>query len=350
MLRVAFLPVYPNPYQHLLADALAGERVEVLKLEALPAAAWLRQERGRVQLLHLHWLSGLYMARWRTPLQVARFVNWLRLARRLGYRLIWTAHNTMPHVLVGGQALHSAIRRLVIAQADGIITHCEVGKRELLAHFPHHKPTYVVPIGSYAGVYPSHTTRVEARGRLDLSEKQFVYLFLGNIAAYKGLEPFVDAFRAVAATNDVALIAGRNRDGALVERLQATAAADPRLRVEAREIADDEMQYYLRAADVMVAPFQRILTSSSVMVGLSYGLPVIVPRLGCLPELVTAEAGIVYDPERLATLAQALQRIKQCDLEHMGRAASELAQQLSWELIAKRTAEVYHTALKTVEV
>lgn len=346
MLRVAFLPVYPNPYQHLLARALAGEGVVVFKLARLPGLAWLRQERGRTPILHLHWLSGLYMARWRTPLQTIRFINWLRLARGLGYRLIWTAHNTMPHVLAGGWAFHSAIRRLVITQADGIITHCEVGKRELLARFPHHKPTHIVPIGSYAGVYPLHTTRAEARGRLGLSEKQFVYLFLGNIAAYKGLEPFVDAFRAVAAANDVALIAGRNRDAALVERLQAAAAADPRLRVDAREIADEEMQFYLRAADVMVAPFRRVLTSSSVMVGLSYGLPVIVPRLGCLPELVTAEAGIVYDPEEPPALAEALQRIKQCDLERMGNAAAALAQKLSWKAIARQTAEIYHTVLE----
>lgn len=345
MLRVAFLPVYPNPYQHLLADALYGERVEVLKLEALPAAAWLGRERGHVQLLHLHWLSGLYMARWQTPLQTVRFVAWLRLARRSGYRMIWTAHNTMPHVLAGGKAFHRAIRRLVIAQADGVITHCEAGKRELLAHLPRRKPTYVVPIGSYAGVYPLHTNRAEARGRLGLTEEQFVYLFLGNMAAYKGLDQFMRAFRERATANDVALIAGRNRDVALVGRLQVAAAADPRLRVDAREIPDSEMQYYLQAADVMVAPFERILTSSSVMVGLSYGLPVIVPRLGCLPELVTAEAGIVYDPADPQGLTQALQQIKQCDLKYMGKAASGLAQRLSWELIAKQTAEIYRVAL-----
>lgn len=345
--RVAFLPVYPNPYQHLLAQALEVERVGVLKLGAMPGLEWLRHERGRVQVLHLHWLSGLYMARWRTPLQVAAFVARLLFAQRLGYRLVWTAHNMMPHDLAGGPALHIAMRRLVMARADAVIAHCEVGRRELLDRFPRRKPVFMVPIGSYQGVYPLTTDRPEARGRLNLGVDQFVYLFLGNITAYKGLEQFVNTFRAVAGPNDVALIAGKNRDPRLITRLQALTADNPRLRVEAREIPDEEMQYYLCAADVMVAPFSRILTSSSVMTGLSYGLPVIVPRLGCLPELVTAETGITYDPHDPMALGKALQSIKQCDVRLMGEAARVLAEQLSWETIARQTAEIYCTTLES---
>jgi glycosyltransferase involved in cell wall biosynthesis len=341
VMRVAFLPVYPNPYQHLLARALAGEGIEVLEMEATPGVEWLRQERGRVQIMHLHWLSGLYMARWRTPLQMAGFAVWLLLAQRFGYRLVWTAHNVVPHVLAGLPALHLAIRRLVMSRADAVIVHCEAGRRELLGRFPRRKPVYVVPLGSYEGVYPVTADRTGARARLGLGVEMFVYLFLGNITAYKGLERFVEDFQAIAGTDDVAIIAGRNRDPTLVARLRAKAADDGRLRLDVREIADDEIQVYLSAADVMVAPFSRILTSSSVMTALSYGLPVIVPRLGCLPELVTAETGIIYDPYTPTALGEALREIKRRDAGAMGRAARISVKRLSWETIARQTAEIY---------
>jgi glycosyltransferase involved in cell wall biosynthesis len=124
------------------------------------------------------------------------------------------------------------------------------------------------------------------------------------------------------------------------------ADADARLRLDAREIADDEMQIYLCAADVMVSPFSQILSSSSVMTGLSYGLPVIAPRLGCLPELVTAETGILYDPDKPTALSEALREIKRRDVRAMGMAARALAGRLSWESIARQTAGVYRACLE----
>ena len=78
-MKVAFLPVYANPYQRLLAGGLARQGVEVTMLPGLPSAGWLRANRATTDLLHFHWLYGLYMAHWRTPRQVAAFLHRLRL-------------------------------------------------------------------------------------------------------------------------------------------------------------------------------------------------------------------------------------------------------------------------------
>jgi len=205
---------------------------------------------------------------------------------------------------------------------------------------------YIIPIGGYAGVYPVTLTRAAARAALGLDAAQFVYLFLGNIAAYKGLDRFVAVFRQQASADDVALIAGRNRDAALVRRLERAAAGDSRIRLWARFIPDDEMQRFLLAADVMVAPFEWVLTSSSVIVGLSYGLPVIAPDLGCLPELIPPDAGLIYSAADPAALGHALLDVKARDMPSMSAAAHRVADGLSWEDIGARTAEVYRACLK----
>jgi glycosyltransferase involved in cell wall biosynthesis len=343
-MNVAFLPVYPNPYQRLLRDALEPRGVAVEFLEQLPTSEWLRLRRGQVDILHYHWLYGLYMARWRTPLQVAAFLTRFRLARHLGYRVVWTAHNILPH-RAPLPPLHVAIRRMMMREADAVIAHCEAGRAALLRRFPRKGPVHVVPIGHYKGIYPVTMSRAEARAALGVASSQFVYLALGNIAAYKGLERFVVAFRQVAGDHDVALIAGRNRDAALVEKLQRLSVADPRIGLHAAYIPDEAMQQYLLAADVMVAPFEHILTSSSVIVGLSYGLPVIAPDLGCLPELVKSGAGIIYGANDGEALARALQEIKRCDLGPMRAAAQAVADGLGWEAIGRQTAAIYRSLM-----
>lgn len=343
-MKVAFLPVYPNPYQRLLADGLALHGVAVEMLPGLPSAEWLRTNRPTIDLLHFHWLYGLYMARLRTPLQVARFAARLRLARALGYRFVWTAHNVLPH-RAGLRPLHVAIRRKMMAEADAVLIHCEAGRRELLARFPRSGPTYVVPIGSYGGLYPPAGTREEARAALSLPPSGFVYLALGNIAAYKGLERLAEVFCATAAPDDILLIAGRNRDERVVRRLRRAAAQDERVRLHVGFVPDGDMQRYLRAADVMVAPFDRILTSSSVIVALSYGLPVIAPDLGCMPELLESGAGLIYRAGAPEGLSEALQAIKHTDRARMAQAAQALTDQLRWSDIAAQVAAIYRTCL-----
>lgn len=339
-MNVAFLPVYPNPYQRLLRSGLEKAGVTVTFLDGLPNPIWLRENRNVVSTLHYHWLYGLYMDRYRTPLQVARFVSRLRLARRLGYRVIWTAHNILPH-RAPFPPLHRAIRRLMMATADAVIAHCEQGRRELLARFPRTGPVAVVPIGHYGGIYPVTMTRAEARSELGVGASEFVYLALGNIAAYKGLESLATAFGRVGGQDDVAIIAGRNRDAGVVKRLSAAAARDPRIRLHPAFVPDERMQVYLLAADVMVAPFEHVLTSSSVMVGLSYGLPVIAPDRGCLPELVTDEAGLIYQANEPEGLERALREIKRRDRQVMSHAARRVAHGYDWDAIGRKTAAVY---------
>jgi glycosyltransferase involved in cell wall biosynthesis len=342
---VAFLPTDPNPYQRLLAGGLAEAGVEVTFLPGLPTAGWLREHQGRIDVLHFHWLHKLYMARYRTPVQAAAFFSRFRLARRLGYKVVWTAHNILPHKRRPA-ALHLAARRLMMAEADAVIAHCAAGRDALLARFPRPGPIHIIPIGHYAGVYPRTMERDDARARMGLRPEQFVFLLLGNIAPYKGLERFVRVFRDAAGPDDAALIAGNVLDTGLARRLGSACAPDPRLRLDAGHISDTEMQTYLLAADALVAPFEEVLTSSSVILGLSWGLPVVVPALGCLPELVPPGAGIVYRPGSDETLASSLHEIKRLDPASARLAAASVATALDWTAIGRQTAQVYRARLE----
>ena len=74
-------------------------------------------------------------------------------------------------------------------------------------------------------------------------------------------------------------------------------------------VADEDLQVYFRAADVAVFPYRRTLNSGALMAALTFGTPVIAPAQGCLPEVVSPEFGILYDPDAEDGFAAALARI-----------------------------------------
>lgn len=339
-MNVAFLPVYPNPYQQLLREGLESEGIVVTFLDGLPSVEWLKNNRRHIQILHFHWLDGLYMNRLFTPVQVLRFVRRYRMARELGYGIVWTAHNILPH-RADFTPLHVAIRRMVMADADAVIVHCQAGRRELLRRFPRKGPVEVIPHGNYTTAYPMTMPRDEARLSLGLDPSKFVFLALGNIAKYKGLEHFAASFAQVSGSDEVAIVAGRNRDESVVNQLRRHAEQDARFIVHDGYIPANDMQRYLLAADVMVAPFDKVLTSGSVILGLTFGLPVIVPATGCLPELVTSEAGELYQPGDATALTQAMGNIKSRDIAAMRTAARRIAGSLDWREIGRQTAAIY---------
>ncbi len=88
-----------------------------------------------------------------------------------------------------------------------------------------------------------------------------------------------------------------------------------------------------------------MLTSSSVIAGLTFDLPQVVPALGCLPELVTPDAGIIYDAKQPGGLENALVNIKQQDLDKMRAAARRITDGLNWDNIGRLTADVYRECL-----
>lgn len=120
------------------------------------------------------------------------------------------------------------------------------------------------------------------------------------------------------------------------------AARDPRVQVHSTPwIEDEDYQFFFGACDAVVFPFKSILTSGSVMLALSFGKPVVVPRLGCLPDLVDDSMGVLYDPDSPDGLAGALKSIIKKDLAPLGRNAMARAQAFDWGDIGRQTAEVY---------
>jgi glycosyltransferase involved in cell wall biosynthesis len=166
-------------------------------------------------------------------------------------------------------------------------------------------PVIVVPHPSYAGAYPNAPARDEARERLGLGPDEDVFLSFGNVRRYKGVDNLLNV--AAASGPDVRfVIAGK------ATRFDPRLAAPSNCTILDGHIDDATVADLHAAADFAVLPLEEVTTSGSLMLALSFGLPVIAPRHSAIVDLVSdGREGSLYDPSLPGGLEDAIGRARQ---------------------------------------
>ncbi|MBI3315869.1 MAG: glycosyltransferase [Candidatus Omnitrophica bacterium] len=339
MLKVRFSPDYSreNPYQSELAKALFKEGVEV-SYESRPGqTVW-----------HLHWPEPFLFGKnaVSTVFKTLYFSIKIFLAWARGVKLVRTVHNLTSHE---GKypAAEYAFNRLNIAMARGVIVHCPSGREALVRRYHLsdrlRKKIHVIPHGNFLGSYPNDLSRTQARARLGLDgERGTVFLLFGLLRRYKGVEDLLNAFEKLKTPGVSLVIAGKPADLSVSEAVTAACRHDGRVRFYPGFIPADEVQIYFNAADAVVMPYTKILSSSVLFLAMSFGKAVIAPRIGCLPQSADPRGTIFYDPDPGGSgLSHALAQAVQTDLGSMGRHHFEAAKRLDWGAIGRQTADVY---------
>ena len=109
-----------------------------------------------------------------------------------------------------------------------------------------------------------------------------------------------------------------------------------------RFIPDDEVKYYFSAADFVVQPYKSATQSGVTQVAYQFCTPMIVTRVGGLPEIVPDDrAGFVCEPEA-GEVARAIDRIWDDEtLDRLRAGCAEERKRFSWEQMCSRVAELY---------
>lgn len=347
-MRAIHLPKYDNPYQDLLAGALVRQGVEIDFRKTLPTSDEIRAMAAESEppILHLHWLHPLFrQTNWFAPIHYMRFRRRICLIARAGIPIVWTLHNLLPHERMY-RALGRTSRHLMRRHASAILTHCDDGRRQFEQTFgPCPRIHVIPPQGHYRDVYPAAPPQSEARARLGLPDDAFVYLAFGMMRGYKGLDDLMKAFRASAGEKDYLLIAGHIYHRRLKDELEKEARSSTRIILHARFVADEEIPLYYSAANAAVCSFRQVLNSGSIILAMTYGLPVVAPRMGCVPSVVPEGAAVFYEAEKAGALGEALRAMRHADLAAMNNEAKRGADKLSWDECARQTADVYRKVL-----
>jgi beta-1,4-mannosyltransferase len=339
-LRVAVVLLVPgNAYQDRLHAAL--EEHAVSTLPGRPTPWWVWRRRADFDVLHLHWIEFLLNRRGGPPLAFAALlavVSSLGLARLLGKRIVWTVHNPQPHDR-SYPRLQRTLFRVVARLSDVLVAHTETTAALVRARLPAGGRTVVIPHGNYIGAYPPAAAGRDAtRVRYGLGDDDLVLLAFGQIRPYKLLLHTARAVRAVDDERLRLVVVGAQRDPAEAQRLRDVAAGEPRIVLDLRHLPDAEVSALHAMADACVAPYVRGFASGALLLGLSYGLPVLAPADGTASEVALPEALIEFTG---GDLEAAVAELRRRPADRMRAAALASAERVPWSASARALARAY---------
>jgi glycosyltransferase involved in cell wall biosynthesis len=207
----------------------------------------------------------------------------------------------------------------------------------------------VIPLGDWC--FPNTVTPPEARRRLGIPEHAVVVGAVGAIRAEEELDLLLGAFDALPIRNKYLLIAGKiSRPSNYARRLLQRLRLATRLHtlVESGFIADEDIQLYVNASDLLVIPRHSVLNSGTIPLGFAFGRVVVGPDLGVVGELLRESENPVFDPLLPVSVTAAMQQ--GIHLAVSGKGASNadlLRKRWSWPIIAQAHAEFFGHLART---
>src|SRR5205823_4454689 len=111
-------------------------------------------------------------------------------------------------------------------------------------------------------------------------------------------------------------------------------AVRQRVRVRDGFVPEEEIEALFAAADAVVLPYRRILTSGAALLALSLRRPVVAPGFASLREVLEdGRDALLYDPADPSGLGEALRRFADLDdtsLERLQAGALATARRYDW--------------------
>lgn len=296
----------------------------------------------------LNWLSlGLRLRRecpdmvvmkyW-TPFMAPCFGTIARIARSNGVtKFVCQIDNVEPHE---HHIIDRPCNHYYLGAVDGFVYMSEQVHGELKAY------TAALALFSPHPMFENFgkaVERDEACSRIGIDPAQRYTLFFGLIRDYKGLDLLLKAWAKWMPDGRKLLIAGefyasREKYISLIEEL----GLQDRVVLHDRFIADEDVKYYFSAADALVLPYRTATQSGVTQIAYNFSLPMIVTRVGGLPEIVPdGRVGLVCEADA-ESIKEALERLYEGDtLQRLKVNFVEERKRFSWSAMCDRLEEVY---------
>lgn len=361
-MRVLHFPRDRDPYGDFLNSALAKHGVESSYLELTNRSATLNILglpfrslffRGSVDVVHIHWTFPFRLS-WVRSVWARRalrlwFTLWLISLRLARVKIVWTAHNFLPHNPVFDNDLLA--RQTLVRFASAVIAFDDFTARRISQEFGETN-IYVVP----PAIEPLSTIDyLTARNHLGIEEGQFVAAVLGTVAPYKGVGASLRVVQRWAQMNPKeaprvkVVIAGlptstevRAEVMEIAYSLQGTGIT---VELKLERISDELMAMYYSAADVAFFLFRAVTNSSSLLCAMAAGTPVIVSQHPSLHYLKSASYFEVSDESQAREAFEQIFALPPEGKSLSRLAALKWAEPKNWDSVGSHVKELYLSIL-----
>jgi glycosyltransferase involved in cell wall biosynthesis len=271
------------------------------------------------------------------------FGVYLRVAQLFGFKIIWTAHDLLPHEQIFANDVRA--RAMILSRATVVIALSEVTAQELRALGA--RRVDIIPHGPFASPYPVTMSDEDARASIGFNGEDVVVTLLGRIEKYKGADLLLLAAARLPASSKIKiLIVGACTDEAYRDELRRLAdEAGPRVTAVFEWVPVEDVARYLQSADFAVFPFRRITNSGSVILAQSFGLPIVMADLPSLSD-IPSNTAIRFEPEVTSLVSSLLraEAMSESERREMGEAGRAWSSRSDWDEIALATVETYKAA------
>lgn len=250
-------------------------------------------------------------------------------------------HNMIPHET---NILDKLFPGYFVNAMDGFVSLSESVVKDINTFDKHNKPKRWAPHPIYDH-YGELISKEEARRKLGLDVNGKYVLFFGFIRDYKGLDLLLDAFGDLRLQDSgVRLIAAGEFYGdpqPYLDRIRSLDISDIVV-LHNDYIADSEVNLYFRACDIVAQPYKTATQSGVTQVAFHFEKPMLVTRVGGLPEIVPdGKVGYVVEPNA-QSIADALVRFyAENREEEFTQGVRQEKSKYSWNRMTQAISEVF---------
>lgn len=184
--------------------------------------------------------------------------------------------------------------------------------------------------------FGSPVSREDACAKLSINPKNKILLSFGLIRDYKGLDWLLEAFASLKERSGVKLVVAGEfyADGEKYHKLARDLGIDEEVIWKTEFVPDSEVKYYFCAADLIVQPYKSATQSGVTQIAYHFEKPMLVTRVGGLPEIVPdGKVGYAVGPSP-AAIAAALEKFLK-DSPDFTEGIREEKQKYSWKKMAE---------------
>jgi glycosyltransferase involved in cell wall biosynthesis len=296
-------------------------------------------------VVHIEWLPLLSRTRWELFM--------VEQLQRLGIPIVYTVHNYLPHHVSSDVY---KVYRNVYAFVDHLIVHTQGDHERLVEYFD--VPEEKITIIHHGPLFfeQDNFSCEQARMKLELECDDVVFLMLGVIRPYKGIEETIRALARVIeeGAECTLVVVGNVLNKQYLQSLKILAdelAIQSHIQWRTEYIPSEQVGPYHAAADVVLFPYRDISQSGAFLTAAGLGKCTLSTAVGGLAEIVVdGETGVQVgsaDPDDIAVGLRRCLALSQEERQAMGRSLRDFVVEFcNWSLIARQTVALYDRMLR----